>query len=569
MSFPKIGVGAAERGPLAAVVVVGSVAGAGLWGRAPWWAGAVTVCVVVVTLTVRVGGRTGVRWLIDWCSYRLDRQARAQARGSLAVLRDVEVAAGLCGVRDDDSVYVAMIQLAPNLDLPTVIAERELYTEDTVPVQELLHMLDQFGIDIGIDIVTTGQRVRPAGGYSMLYDQLIGAHPVVGDRMTWLVLRLDPQRNLLALGQRGPIAESGPKALASAAHRIAGRLRERGMEAQPLPADALRDAIRLLHSGVELTDLRETWHRLESSVPSRGVTSYLIDWSRLDGAGLDDCWSWNRGRTTVVISLAGGALGARGLVRYVGPAAAVAPPGYLRPLGGHQSDALRAGLATATSVHRLPVATDSAGDTATPEQLAGLAIAIGPSGQILGSISGRPKHTLALPLFDPARYNPRHRSIDVYADLPVAQQIVLRAMVVGADVEVHSSRPQRWQQLVAEVGDPDSLRMAPDAADIGSDSASDGVQATIAVFDQVPPRVSAAHTTVTISDPGAPRRRSADLAIDQVGASAIDVSIPMRTVRVDLIEPRGETRYLDAPGNVPASGVPAGAVEAESNKAGR
>ncbi|WP_308248219.1 type VII secretion protein EccE [Nocardia nova] len=555
MSFPRIGAGAPERGPLAAVVIVGSVAVAGLWGRVPWWVAPAAATVVAITLTVRVGERTAVRWLLDWCDYRFGRQARQDLLHRPARLRDVEVAAGVCGVREDGSSYVAMVQLAPNLDLPTVIAERELYTEDTVPVQDLLPMLDQFGVRIEIDIVTTGQRVRPAGSYSMLYDQLIGPHPVVGDRMTWLVLRLDPEHNLEALVRRGPVAESAPRALASAAHRIAGRLRERGMAAHALPAEALGDAIRLLHAGVELTDLRETWHHLESSVPGRSVTSYLIDWTRLGDAGLDDCWSWHRGRTTVVVSLAGGALGARGLVRYVGPASSVAPPGYLRPLGGRQADALRASLPTSTSVHRIP-RTESGGDTATPEQLDALTIAIGPSGQILGSISGRPKHTLALPLFDPVRYNPRHRTIDVYADLPVAQQIVLRAMVVGADVEVHSARPQRWQQLVTAVGDPDSLRLAPDASDAEQTPAA-AAQATIAVFDQIPPRASAAHTTVTISEPGAPRRRSADLAIDQVSETAIDVSIPMRTVRVNLIEPRGETRYLDSMGNPPAAGPPA------------
>ncbi len=558
MSFPKIGVGAAERGPLAAVVVVGSVVVAGMWGRVPWWIAPVVATVVAASLAVRVDERAAVRWLLDWCAYRFGLQARAHLRRALADLHDVEVAAGTCGVRYDEPVFVAMIQLAPNLDLPTVIAERELYTEDTVSVRDLEPMLDQFGINININIVTTGQRVRPAGGYSMLYDQLIGPQPVVGDRMTWLVLRLDPQRNLVTLAGRGPAAESGPRALASAAHRIAGRLRERGISAHALPAEALRQAIRLLHTGVEPSELRERWKHLESPVPGRGVTSYLIDWSRLGSTGLDDCWSWNRGRTTVVVSMAGGALGVRGLVRYVGPAASVAPPGYLRPLAGRQAEALRASLPTATSVHRL-ARTEFGGGTATPADLAGLSIAIGPSGQILGSISGRPKHTLALPLFDPARYNPRHRTINVYADLPIAQQIVLRAMVVGADVEVHSARPQRWQQLVAAVGDPDSLRLAADSA---STAAAGGAQATIAVFDQLPPGASTAATTVTISEPGAPRRRAADLAIDQVSATAIDVSIPMRTVRVDLIEPRGETRYLDSTSNPPAAGPPAISVVA-------
>src|SRR5690606_10230075 len=155
--------------------------------------------------------------------------------------------------------------------------------------------------------------------YSMLYDQLIGSHPVVGDRLTWLVVRLDQERNLRVLNRRGPCEVVAPKALAAAAHRIAGRLRERGIQAHALPAAALREATRLLHAGVELPDLRETWTRLESSAPGRCVTSFVIDWDRLDGAGLDDCWSWNSGRTTLVVSLTA-ERGPRALVRFIGPA---------------------------------------------------------------------------------------------------------------------------------------------------------------------------------------------------------------------------------------------------------
>ncbi|MBF6175634.1 type VII secretion protein EccE [Nocardia blacklockiae] len=541
MSFPSVRVGGVERGPFATLVVGGGPVLAGLSTHTPWWVLAVAVCVLVAAVTVRFGQRTAVRWLLDWVAFRTGRAARARRREQPWNVRDVQVAAGVCGVHEDGATLVAMIQLAPDLDLPTVIAEQTIYTEDTIGLDALLPLLDQYGIGVDIDIVTTGQRVRPGGSYSMLYDQLLGSHPVVGNRMSWLVVRLDQERNLHALTRRGPCEVVAPKALASAAHRIATRLRERGINAQPLPADALWQAARLLHAGVELSDLREKWNHLESSVASRSISSFMIDWSRLGDTGLDDCWSWNRGRTTVVVSLAGGAVGARGLVRYVGPAVTSAPVDYLLPLGGRQSAALLASLPTGTSVREVP-ADEQGRDVAAEDVLSGLTMAIGPNGQILGSISGQPRHTLALPLFDPSLYNPQRRTIDVRADLPVAQQIVLRAMVVGADVEVYSARPQRWEQLVSAVGDPTSLRLVSDQPGTGEPPES---SATVAVFDQVPPRASAAPTTVTISDPGQPRRRAADLAIDQVSASAVDVGIPMRTVRVDLIEPRGETRYFD------------------------
>ncbi|WP_040793333.1 type VII secretion protein EccE [Nocardia paucivorans] len=546
-----------ERGPFACAVVGGSVIVAELSAHTPFWVGALVMVAVLLTVTVRFRGRTAARWCLDWLDFRFGRADRIAELVRPAQVREVEVASGACGIRSDGDVLVAMIQLAPNLDLPTVIAEQTVYTEDTIPVDLLLPMLDQYGLSVDIDIVTTGQRVRSAGSYSMLYDQLIGPNPVVGNRLTWLVVRLDQERNLSVLSRRGPCEVVAPKALATAAHRIAGRLRERGISAHALPAEALADATRMLHAGIELGDVQEGWQSLHTSVPGRFVTSFGIDWSELDDIGLDDCWTWNNGRTTLVVSLSAVDSGPRAMVRYVGPAMADVLPDYLRPLPGRQLTALMATLPTGTSVRAL-AQDERAVEPAPTEEAAGISVAIGPNGQILGAISGQPRHRLALPLFDPARYNPRRRSIDVHTSLPVAQQIILRATVVGADIEVHTNRPQRWQHLVSAVGDPRSLRLA-DGPDSGQADAEPN-NATIVVFDQIPPHASSAQTTVSINDPGARRRRAVDLVIEQVSDSAVEVNIPMRTVRVNLIEPRGETRYLDfgeqqSPVSAPPTGV--------------
>ncbi|MFI5715865.1 type VII secretion protein EccE [Nocardia sp. NPDC051750] len=568
MNVPDQRVAGVERGPFACAVVGGSVVAVGLTPQTPLWVGAVVFGFVILSVTVRVRGRTPVRWVLDWAGFRRGRAGRAAALAGLPPIREIRVPAGVCGIQVDGDIMVAMIQLAPNLDLPTVIAEQTVYTEDTVGVGALLPMLDQYGIAVDIDIVTTGQRVRSAGSYSMLYDQLIGPNPVVGNRLTWLVVRLDQQRNLAALTKRGPCSVVAPKALATAAHRIAGRLRERGVAAHALPADALADAFRTLHSGTELDEIREAWHCLPTSVPGRFVTSFGIDWHRLDDVTLDDCWTWSNGRTTLVVSLSGVYDGPRAVVRYVGPAMEDVLPDYLRRLPGQQLAAFRATLPTGTCVRDLT--RDERAVAPAPEEIAAaLAVPIGPNGQILGAISGQPRHRLAMPLFDPARYNPRRRSVDVHAELPVAQQIILRATVTGADIEIHTSRPQRWQHLVTAVGDPRSLWLAGES---GGEEQIPGAEATIAVFDQVPVQGTAAPTAVSISDPGGRRSRSADLAIEQVGESALDVSIPMRTVRVNLIEPRGETRYLDIvqPGPpISPPPAPAGATTPLSRPIGR
>ncbi|MGX1778175.1 type VII secretion protein EccE [Nocardia brasiliensis] len=536
MKLPHIRPCGVERGPLAVLVLCVSVLLIALSARGFWMIGVGTTVALVLTVAMGVNGRTPYHWLSGWIGFRRGYGVRHTELVRVPRLSEVEVAAGVCGIRHAGDVLVAMIQLVPNLDLPTVIADTTIYTEDTVPVSMLLPLRDQYGVSIDLDIVTTGSRTRSTGGYTRLYDQLIGATAVVGSRVTWLVVRLDERHNLAALSRRGPVATVAPGALATAAHRIATRLREQGIGAHPLPAAALSDALRLLHAGVELVDLREQWNCLQSSVAGRVVTSFLVDWARLGPGGLATCWATNRGHTTVVVPVVDEDHPRQVLVRYVGPPIAVGRYGYLRSLSGRQSIALRASLAGAVAVSELVGAHDS-GPAPWPAELR---IPIGPNGQVLGSLEGRPRHALALPLYDPAGYNPRRRTVEVHAKLSVAQQIVLRATAVGAEVEVHTDRPTSWRHLIAAVGDPASLRLVAEHATV-----TDVDAASIAVFDQVAPRATAAPTTIVISDPGGPRAGGADLVIDQVSGSAVDISMPTRTVRVDLIEPRGETRYLD------------------------
>ncbi|NNH73226.1 type VII secretion protein EccE [Nocardia uniformis] len=568
---------ATEAGPLAGALIGGSLILPVLIATTPWWVVVLVSALWAGAVLVPVRGRTACGWLRDRLAYRAGRIRHADELTRAQPVVDVEVAAGVCGIRLGDTTLVAMIQLAPNLDLPTIIGANTTYTEDIVPVDLLATMLDQYGLALDIDIVTTGQRVRSAGSYGALYDQLIGNNPAIGDRLTWLVLRLDVERNLELLARRGPAASVAPKALATAALRIASRFRELEITAQVLPAEAVREATRLLHTGFELTDLRETWAHLEGVVSARCVTSYEIDLAGIDQETLDTCWMWHTGRITLTVSLSTrpGEHGAgpmapgvelRALVRYVGTPQ-VDPPAHLHPLTGRQQLALLASLPLAVRDHlgRIqpprgvqPVRhTAGSPDSVVPQ----LSLPIGPSGQILGAISGRAEHHLALPLFDPVRYSPRRRTIDVHAHLSTAQQLVLRTIAVGADVEIHTSRPQQWQPLIDAVGDPRSVRLAAGHGPI--EGSSHAEPARVAVFDHRTPTVTAAQATIVIGAPGGPRQRSADLAIDQVSETTVDVSIPMHTVRLDLIEPVGEQRYLAGASNTgtsnngaPSAGAP-------------
>lgn len=544
MTPPTTRLAGSEGGPVAFAILIGSPAITAATGPLPWWGSGLLVGSAVLAVWLQVRGRTPVRWLLDALAFYLGRAARARQRLASPHLQDVTVSSGSCAVGVSDSSLFAMIQLAPNLDLPSVIGEESIYTEDTIDAVMLTRLCEQYGLTFDIDIVSTGRRVRKVGSYGELYDQLIGPRPIVGQRLAWLVVRLDQGSNLRELQRRGSCSVAGPQALATAAQRIAARLRQAGIAAHPLPADAVLEAVRVLQEGVELDSLRERWGRLDCAATGRAVRMYEVDSQDVGDIDLDHYWAHGTSYTTIVVSLRHNQR-SRILVRYIGTwdkNQRDTTPSHLRLLTGQQSTALLATLPTPTVAHTLPT---RAAHTEPAEADASLKVTIGPNGQVLGSINGHKNHTLALPLFDPVHYQPRRRTVDVHADLPIAQQIVLRATVVGADVEVHTDRPDSWERLVSAVGDHRSLRLANSGHTDGTAQSLHAPPATIVVFDQVSPSVSQAPTTLTITAPDQPRHRDVDLAIEQIGEAAVEVSIPLRTVRIDLIEPRGETRYVD------------------------
>lgn len=140
---------------------MGGPALAALSAHTPWWVGAIVISIALTVTVLRVRARTPVDWLVIWAGYRVGRTTRAERRTSVTEVVDIDTAAGPCGIRLGDNTLVAMIQLAPNLDLPTIITEQTVYTEDTLPVGLLLPLLEQYGITVDIDIVTTGRRPAP------------------------------------------------------------------------------------------------------------------------------------------------------------------------------------------------------------------------------------------------------------------------------------------------------------------------------------------------------------------------------------------------------------------------
>jgi type VII secretion protein EccE len=140
---------------------------------------------------------------------------------------------------------------------------RHRTTAAVLPVDGVADGLRQFDVHLhGIDIVSMkvrrgGPEVR-AAEKSKLDDWgpeewgLVGDEPTSYARRTWLVLRMNPQRNVAAVAARDSLAST----LVAATERLAQDLDGQNCVARPLTADELAEV-----DSAVLADLEPTWSR--------------------------------------------------------------------------------------------------------------------------------------------------------------------------------------------------------------------------------------------------------------------------------------------------------------------
>ena len=100
----------------------------------------------------------------------------------------------VCGVRVDAYEAVTMVRVAGRPYAPTFLRGSTVsLTTNVLPLGVLTELLDQpGGLKLaGIDMVSSGQRVRRGTGYPPLYSTLLADRPAAGRRDTQLIVRLD------------------------------------------------------------------------------------------------------------------------------------------------------------------------------------------------------------------------------------------------------------------------------------------------------------------------------------------------------------------------------------------
>jgi type VII secretion protein EccE len=480
------------------VVGVGLVAvGVAAGGRPGWWAG------------VGAAGLVAVLALLCWRGAPLAtlarrsvsaRRPRVGSPGGELADYERSFGSGPVGIRAVGPHLVAVVAVDGPPHSPSVLDYPRVESLAQLPVEAVAAGLVQFDVRLeGIDIVSAGARRAPKTHhpYAPVYSAEVGDHPAVGQRRTWLVVRLNALASARAIVWRESVAAT----MSAAAEWLAAELTSLRIPARVLTAAQIRDADEALLAGIDPDSLVAGWGRLRH--PGGYVQTYSMSPGDISSTTIDRLWAPDTDATVVSVQVrraANGATTAGVMVRYhTGGPLAEPPLTGLNPFAGRHDAALRAGLlAAGDGGLKVPTRPLGPGET--------VAVPIGASGIIVGTTASG--HPLLVDLRDPTEL----ATVTIAGEFALLVQVALRAAATGYQVLVCTERPQRWRQVTAA-----GLQL------VGAAGLAEQLPASpypyVVVFDSVggPAPAGAAVMVRTV---GARSASGADIHIEQDGPGA-------------------------------------------------
>jgi type VII secretion protein EccE len=270
-----------------------------------WWAGVAVAAVVTIAMLLTYRGITVASalatWLWGWSAPETldspDVQATLSPGCTPAFDHRRRFGRDVVGVREHQGQLVSVIAVEEKADTQSGRHQHEIVSPAILPVAVVAAGLRQFDVRLGaIDIVSVRKRHASEAADP-------SAAPIVDDRRagtecgTWLVLRMDPQRNVAAVAARDSVAST----LAAVAERLAQDLDGKRCAARPLTADELTEVDNAVMAGLEPTRIRPGWRHLKHF--DGYTTSFWVSPRDITSETLNRLWVHDTDATVVTIRL--------------------------------------------------------------------------------------------------------------------------------------------------------------------------------------------------------------------------------------------------------------------------
>lgn len=198
------------------------------------------------------------------------------------------------GVREYEGQLVTVIAVNGGDDDPSS-RHRHRTSPPTLLVRAVADGLRQFDIHLdNIDIVSV--KVR-RGGSSAEESKAANDEPTAYVRRSWLVLRMNPQRNIAAVAVRDSLAST----LVAATDRLAQDLDGLSCAAKPLTAEEITEVDRAVLADLEPTWSRPGWRHLKHF--NGFTTSFWVTPSDITTDTVDELWQADTVATVLTVRL--------------------------------------------------------------------------------------------------------------------------------------------------------------------------------------------------------------------------------------------------------------------------
>lgn len=266
-----------------------------------WWVGVAFAALVTLAMVVTYRGipiaSTLARWAWDWSADMWDPSpdpaAGLDPGCTPAINHRRRFSRDVVGIREYQGQLVALIAVAEAGEALSGRHRREMVSSATLPVEVVAAALRQFDVRLGaIDIVSVRRRHASEPAHP-------SAPPTVDgiEHGTWLVLRMDPQRNVGAISARDSVAST----LAAVAERLAHDLHGQGCTARILTGDELAEVDDAVAAGLEPTRTRPGWRHLKYF--DGYATSFWVSPQDITSKTLDRLWRNDTDATVLTLRL--------------------------------------------------------------------------------------------------------------------------------------------------------------------------------------------------------------------------------------------------------------------------